>query len=643
MGFRFSRRITILPGVSINLGKNGASMSVGPRGAKINFSSKGTRASVGIPGTGMRYEQKLSGPVNQQTRHPTPSTPWGVFLSVFLILWCVLLWKLIVNADFTYQSTLVATIIISGVGASLATVIIYLVYLAFHSTKSRCQRTRGTTCPRKFQTQDCMLDEMESACYALYNFLKEIDQIPRCQKELNETEGLKLEIDTSTFSLTPELAFMVYCDARDIYARLGHSLYALRNREGAGYAMLVTLLVTTEIDLSSIRATNRLSELESIVENLSRSNVGNITIDGHENELRFPLIFGALHGEHDWVNQYATLLYRWASLIAKADGSISLEESEVLQSIMNLQSGRVLSGNVKISGEAQSAFSPTQFDGTLGNNNTATHEKVSSKNGLEQLSELIGLESVKSEVQQLASFIEIQRAREKNGLRVASVSYHCVFTGNPGTGKTTVARILAEIYREMGVIKKGHLVETDRSGLVAEYVGQTAVKTNKIIDSALDGILFIDEAYSLVQGGGRDYGGEAIATLLKRMEDDRKRLVVILAGYTDEMKQFIDSNPGLQSRFNRYIEFPDYSAEELTKIFLKKAEACQYTCDESVQSAIVDIMRHAVATKDRNFGNARFVRNLFEKAIQRQANRLAAIPKLTSKMLTELTVEDIRP
>jgi SpoVK/Ycf46/Vps4 family AAA+-type ATPase len=260
---------------------------------------------------------------------------------------------------------------------------------------------------------------------------------------------------------------------------------------------------------------------------------------------------------------------------------------------------------------------------------------------MRRLDELTGLEQVKTEVKQLTNFIEIQRKRKERGLKVAPITYHCVFTGNPGTGKTTVARILADIFRELGVVKKGHLVETDRSGLVAEYVGQTAVKTNKVIDTALDGVLFIDEAYTLVQGGDRDYGGEAIATLLKRMEDDRGRLVVVLAGYTEEMKKFINSNPGLQSRFSRYIEFPDYTAKELAEIFLMNAEANQYTCDKDVRASIVNVMEVAVRNKDVNFGNARYVRNLFEKAIQRQAVRLSTVAPITTEMLSELTLHDL--
>ena len=258
-----------------------------------------------------------------------------------------------------------------------------------------------------------------------------------------------------------------------------------------------------------------------------------------------------------------------------------------------------------------------------------------------ELDSLIGLASVKKEVQTLTNFIKIQQKRAEQGLKSSSVSYHCVFTGNPGTGKTTVARIVANIYKNLGVLKKGHLVETDRAGLVAEYVGQTAVKTNKIIDSALDGVLFIDEAYSLVGGGESDYGKEAVATLLKRMEDDRERLVVILAGYTKDMKQFIDSNPGLQSRFNRYIEFPDYTPDELYQIFALSLKKYDYHVTDDAKVALQHFFEEAVAHKDANFGNGRFVRNIFEKVLEHQANRLASESNLTTERLSEITIEDL--
>ena len=234
----------------------------------------------------------------------------------------------------------------------------------------------------------------------------------------------------------------------------------------------------------------------------------------------------------------------------------------------------------------------------------------------------------------------MKQMREAKGLKAPSISYHCVFTGNPGTGKTTVARILASIFKELGILKRGHLVETDRSGLVAEYVGQTAVKTNKIIDSALDGVLFIDEAYTLV-GGQNDYGMEAIATLLKRMEDDRDRLIVILAGYPNEMEDFINSNPGLRSRFNRYIFFPDYSSTELLDIFHLNVTKNEYVITTEADDYLKKKLDHVVQNKRKDFGNARYVRNYFESAIEHQANRLASDVNLTPEKLSELTIEDI--
>ncbi len=261
-----------------------------------------------------------------------------------------------------------------------------------------------------------------------------------------------------------------------------------------------------------------------------------------------------------------------------------------------------------------------------------------------ELDELIGLGSVKKEVRSLANFVKLQKQREAQGLKTAKVSYHLVFYGSPGTGKTTVARIVGRIYKDLGVLKKGHTVETDRGGLVAKYMGQTAMKTDTVIQQALDGVLFIDEAYSLVPegGNGSDYGQEAIATLLKRMEDHRDRLVVIIAGYKDEMQRFIDSNPGLQSRFNRYIDFPDYSGKELSEIFKMYMKKNQYTLADDAEEYLKERFDYVVEHKDRNFGNARYARNVFEKSIQQQANRLASQHNLSKKQLTELTVEDLK-
>lgn len=273
--------------------------------------------------------------------------------------------------------------------------------------------------------------------------------------------------------------------------------------------------------------------------------------------------------------------------------------------------------------------------------NEAMEERINT-NPFEELDALIGLDSVKEEVKTLANFVKIQKLRENKGLKITPISYHCVFTGNPGTGKTTVARIVANIYRELGILKKGHLVETDRSGLIGQYVGHTAEKTNKVIDSALDGVLFIDEAYALAQQDVQnDFGQEAIATLLKRMEDDRARLIVIIAGYSKEMKDFIDANSGLKSRFVRYINFPDYSVDELFTIFEKYIEDGGYEVAENAVPLAKGLFATVINSGDRNFGNGRYVRNLYEEAIKSQANRIASKQDISDADLVIIEKEDI--
>ncbi|HEX5398818.1 MAG TPA: AAA family ATPase, partial [Verrucomicrobiae bacterium] len=213
--------------------------------------------------------------------------------------------------------------------------------------------------------------------------------------------------------------------------------------------------------------------------------------------------------------------------------------------------------------------------------------------------------------------------------------------GNPGTGKTTVARLMGRIYKSLGLLRRGHVVECDRGRLVAEYVGQTAVRTHAVIDSALDGILFIDEAYALAGRGAEDFGNEAIETLLKRMEDERGRLIVIVAGYTELMKQFVASNPGLESRFTNYLSFPDYSPDELAEIFHRMASQSGLVCAPQTEKKVLTICKNLHDARNEQFGNAREVRNLFESAVRNQSTRLVNSGKSDRDALTTLLPEDL--
>ena len=258
----------------------------------------------------------------------------------------------------------------------------------------------------------------------------------------------------------------------------------------------------------------------------------------------------------------------------------------------------------------------------------------------EELNSLIGLDLVKREVDNLINLVTINKLRRDHGLKVEELSLHMVFSGNPGTGKTTVARIMSRIYHSLDILSKGHLVEVDRSGLVAGYVGQTALKTQEAVQKALGGVLFIDEAYALTTRGPQDYGQEAVETLLKAMEDHRDDLIVIVAGYIELMEEFVESNPGLESRFNRFIHFPDYTVEEMMGIFRMRCDKAGYTLAPEAGDELKSIL--AEKSKDSiGFGNARGVRNLFEKALSRQANRLAAMGQLTREQLMEIRPEDL--
>ena len=259
---------------------------------------------------------------------------------------------------------------------------------------------------------------------------------------------------------------------------------------------------------------------------------------------------------------------------------------------------------------------------------------------METLQNLIGLDTIKKDVKELIDFVKVQKARKEAGLKSVPVSLHLVFTGNPGTGKTTVARIIAKLYQQIGVLAKGQLIEVDRSGLVAGYVGQTAIKTQEQIGKALGGVLFIDEAYALSQKDDA-FGQEAIETILKAMEDHRDDLVVIVAGYTEPMEKFINSNPGLKSRFNKYIEFPDYSMDELMGIFDLNCKKYDYLIDEDTRKHVREQLSLRRMATAENFANAREVRNMFEEIITNQATRVALMENPTQEDMMKICLEDL--
>ena len=454
-------------------------------------------------------------------------------------------------------------------------------------------------------------NQVTKAAEDLYADYERVVRLPDLVDRIDALETTMQTYESDLLQYVDKVILLFWIDLTRCYVGLGHEI-DLDTKEGLGYLYFIARTKGWSgskgyADLAALRESYQ-GEAESILEDIKQY------IDASSALPEVFLVSRLLSSnDTDLQRKFLVDMYRFASITSKADNTVTEQEAEWLSRIMRLQEE-----NAPVVVPEPVVQDPTEL-----------------------LDELIGLDAVKQEVETLSNFIRIQQARAAKGLKTSPVSYHCVFTGSPGTGKTTVARILAQIYKNLGVVSSGHLVETDRAGLVAEFIGQTAIKTDKVIESALDGVLFVDEAYALSTGGDNDYGKEAISTLLKRMEDYRDRLIVILAGYTNQMKDFIASNPGLQSRFSRYIAFPDYTAEELVQIFELNMRKYDYLFAEGAKERLQRYFEEMVARKDANFGNGRLARNVFEKTIGRQANRLAREVNLTTDKLTRIRIEDL--
>ena len=722
MAWTWRKRKSILPGVRLNFGRKGVSTTIGPRGASMTFGPNGTYFNTSIPGTGLYNRQRIGGK-NNNTQMTTDNSGCS---GIFLTLLSLALWLLVI------ATAVIGFAIQTWVGCVFVAVVVltHVVVAIIVSTKASRQITNNSLSPaNKIDETDPhqiteeyykLVTKAAEDLYADYQRVVKLHDIDT----LVSSMGVQFVMNGAPMTdVREKVRLLFWVDVTRCYTGLGH-LIDLSSKEGLGlfYFIALTKGCTPKQSFGSFALVQAAyqADAETILKGV-KAYIDNAPV------LSEVFFISRLLSSNDTAlhRKFLVDIYRFASITAKADNTVTKEEAEWLSNILKLQGG----GNqefvpqeeeeeltpisaphipnldsmfadvarwVVAKQEGSTARIQRQFEigynragklsdqleaaGIVGPNKGPEGREVLIKDQVylerlllgimgddyakaegdampkdtikstskprtkkpeKMLDELIGLESVKKEVETLSNFIKIQQTRAAKGLKTSAVSYHCVFTGNPGTGKTTVARILAKIYKNLGVVSKGHLVETDRAGLVAEYVGQTAVKTNKIIDSALDGVLFIDEAYSLIGGGENDYGKEAVATLLKRMEDNRDRLIVILAGYTKNMKDFIDSNPGLQSRFNRYIEFPDYSAEELLQIFEANMKQYEYHFGEGTKEALQQYFANEVANKDANFGNGRLVRNVFEKTLERQANRLAHEVNLTTEKLSQIEIEDL--
>jgi AAA+ superfamily predicted ATPase len=433
---------------------------------------------------------------------------------------------------------------------------------------------------------------------------------------------LKVREDLEQIALTDLAKIVQIC---------GRSNQQLSSNELLAFLVIFALIKDDKEKLNAVinlweSSPETRQQYEKITVSLLLGFTGN---DRQNDRLILPSALNQLDEEKgtNYLTQAVNAIYRFAQVFIKADGNVSMAELEALSLIWQL-----LHSYEKLEQSTASSTATTTF----------SFPQENADQVLEELNQLVGMENIKSEVRTLTNFLKVQKVRAERGMAKTQVSLHSVFCGPPGTGKTTVARLMGKIYQNLGFLSKGHLVETDRAGMVASHIGGTAEKVDALVKTALDGVLFIDEAYALKPpGADRDFGQEAIDTLLKRMEDYRNRLVVIVAGYSDEMSDFIESNPGLKSRFNRYFTFNHYTPDELIKIFEKLCKDSHFQLTQAARETLRTLLEQLYERRDRTFGNARLVRNLFEKIIERQADRLATIAQLTDEVLTTILPEDI--
>lgn len=414
------------------------------------------------------------------------------------------------------------------------------------------------------------------------------------------------------------------------------------------YELRFVLFLAAQID--GVQNSNEKKFINSISQKLNWSSIYNSLLLGKiEKQPRYQLSDIAIGKRF---HQMGEIFYKIAYCMVLIDNELNLDEKIFIGNLKDHLFGMAESSTVnqidldivKLDNDLTAGLDKKLICDKA--NATSSKEleddNLSLEEYLAQLDELVGLKQVKDEINQLVNFLKIQSKRKEHKLSLSSPTLHMVFTGAPGTGKTTVARLVSKIYSCLGILKKGHLVETDRSGLVGQYMGHTDAKTMDVINSALDGVLFIDEAYSLSKDSENDFGQEAIDTLVKRMEDDRDRLVVIVAGYKEEMDSFIKSNPGLRSRFNTYVQFDNFKADELLEIFQALCIKNDYSLNNESNQRLLNLFENETKSYREDFGNGRFVRNLFEKVLRNQAMRLnVAKDELSREDLMLIKAADI--